>query len=156
MMPCRPYRSTKTFDHSLGLSAAFRQWRADSHCRFLHGYALRIRIEFEAFSLDARNWVVDFGSMKSLRAMLEAQFDHKTVVAEDDPQLAWFREAEQRGLCQLVVVPSVGCERFAEMVYGAAEVWLEANGYAPRCRVALVEVSEHGGNSAIYTGHREN
>lgn len=37
--------------------------------------------------------VVDFGGLKELRAILEGTFDHKTVVAADDPELAWFREA---------------------------------------------------------------
>ena len=80
-----PYKSTKTFGHELGLSSAFRQWKAQSHCRFVHGYALAVKFEFEAEELDVRNWVVDFGSLKSLRKMLEDTFDHKLLVAEDDP-----------------------------------------------------------------------
>ena len=31
------FLSTKTYGHDLGLSAAFRQWRAESHCRLIHG-----------------------------------------------------------------------------------------------------------------------
>lgn len=146
-----PYRSTKTYDHNVGLSCAFRQWRADSHCRYLHGYALAVKFVFEADELDARNWVVDFGSLKSLKGWLEDTFDHKTVVAEDDPELGLFRLMEERGLCQLRVLPAAGCEKFAEMIYGAAEVWLKDNGYAPRVRLVSVEVREHGANSAIYS-----
>lgn len=48
------YKSTKLYGHEIGLSAAFRQWRAESHCRFLHGYALAVRFEFEADELDVR------------------------------------------------------------------------------------------------------
>lgn len=143
------YASTKTYGHEIGLSAAFRQWRADSHCRFLHGYALAVRFEFETDQLDVRNWVVDFGSLKSLKGWLEALFDHKTVVAEDDPERAWFEEAHRRGICDVVFVPATGCERFAEMIFEATEVWLYDNGYAPRVRLASVEVREHGANSAI-------
>ena len=146
------YSSTKTYGHDLGLSAAFRQWRADSHCRFLHGYALSVHIEFEATELDIRNWVVDFGSLKSLKQLLQDTFDHKTLVAEDDPHMAWFQEAERLGLADVVVVPATGCERFAEMIYEGAEVWLHDNGYTPRCKVSKVEVREHGANSAIYKG----
>lgn len=144
--------STKTYGHNVGLSAAFRQWRAESHCRFLHGYSLAIRFEFEAADLDARNWVVDFGSLKSLKGWLENTFDHKTIVAEDDPEIEWFREGHKRGLLDLVVLPATGCERFAEIIFGAAEVWLADNGYSPRCRLASVEVMEHGANSAIVKG----
>jgi 6-pyruvoyl-tetrahydropterin synthase len=143
------FRSTKTYGHEAGLSCAFRQWRADSHCHFLHGYALSFRIEFEADELDERNWVVDFGGLKDFKAWLAETFDHKTVVAADDPHLDWFHEAHERGLLDLIVLPAVGCERFAELVFRRAEEWLEQRGLAPRCRVALVEVREHSGNSAV-------
>jgi len=144
------YQSTKTFGHELGLSACFRQWRAESHCRLLHGYALSIKITFEADELDSRNWVVDFGSLKSLKGLLEDTFDHKLIVAEDDPQLDDIRKLDTLGLAHVVVLPNVGCEAFAEMICGATDTWLDANGYAPRCRVVSVEVREHGANSAIY------
>jgi 6-pyruvoyltetrahydropterin/6-carboxytetrahydropterin synthase len=148
-----PFRSTKTYTHAIGLSACFRQWRAKSHCRFLHGYALQIRLEFEADRLDDNGWVVDFGSLKPLRARLEEHFDHRLLVAADDPELPWLREAHRRGIADIVVVDAVGCERFAEIVYRIATGWLyeQGSGSPPRCRVALVEVAEHGGNSAIYT-----
>lgn len=145
------YRSTKTFGHEIGLSACFRQWKAESHCRLLHGYALAIRLEFEAEELDVRNWVVDFGSLKSLKGMLEDTFDHKLLVAEDDPHKDDLCMLQGLGLAEVVVVPATGCEKFAELIYECVEVWLSDNGYAPRCRIVKVEVSEHGANSAIFT-----
>ena len=145
------YQSTKTYDHNAGFSCAFRQWRADSHCHYIHGYALKFKFIFEAKELDARNWAVDFGSLKSLKGILENNFDHKTLVASDDPEIEWFREAHKRGILDLVVVPYTGCERMAEMVYEVTEQWLVDNGYSPRCRLKSVEVSEHSGNSAIFT-----
>lgn len=144
------YRSTKTFGHDLGISAAFRQWRADSHCAQLHGYALSFRVEFEADELDERQWVVNFGALKPLRALIEQTFDHKTVIAADDPERPWFEQAQARGIVDLVVLPAVGCEKFAETVFGMAERWLKEQGLAPRCRVVSVEAREHGANSAIY------
>ena len=144
------YRSTKTFTHELGLSAAFRQWRAESHCRFIHGYALSFKVTFEAQELDVRNWVVDFGSLKTFKALLENTFDHRLLVAEDDPNLDDFKRLDMWGLAQVRVLPKVGCEAFAEYAAGALEVWLLDNGYAPRVRVVSVECMEHGANSAIY------
>lgn len=143
------YRSTKTFGHDLGLSACFRQWRADSHCHFLHGYALSIKLEFEASELDERNWVVDFGGLKSLKQQLQDLFDHKTVVAIDDPHLDFFKEGHNLGVLDLVLVDDVGCEKFAEMIFGITEQFLERAEFAPRCKVVSVEVREHGANSAI-------
>ena len=146
----RIYQSTKTYDHNAGFSCAFRQWKADSHCRFIHGYALRFDFVFETEELDCRNWAVDFGSLKSLKQVLEDNFDHKTLVAEDDPHIEWFREAHKLGILDLVEVPHTGCERMAEMVYEVTEQWLADNGYSPRCRLVSVRVSEHSGNSAIF------
>lgn len=148
------YRSTKTFGHELGLSACFRQHRADSHCRLLHGYALAVKLTFEADTLDVRNWVVDFGSLKGFKQMLQDTFDHTLLVAEDDPMLVVLADLEAFGLARIVRVPATGCEAFAELVYRTCEVWLKDNGYAPRCRVVSAEVSEHGANSAIYIGEQ--
>lgn len=146
----RIYSSTKKYDHNVGFSCAFRQWKAESHCRFLHGYALAFKFIFESEVLDVRNWIVDFGSLKSLKGVLEQNFDHKTLVASDDPEIAWFREAHKRGIIDMVEVPYTGCERVAEMVYEVTEQWLIDNGYSPRCRLSSVEVSEHTGNSALF------
>lgn len=146
------FQSTKTFGHEMGLSACFRQWRAESHCRLLHGYALAIKFVFETQDLDVRNWVVDFGSLKSLKQMLEDTFDHKLLVAADDPQMDFICSLQGMGIAEVVVVPACGCEKFAEMIYECTEQWLKDNGYAPRCRLVSVEVKEHGANSAIYIG----
>lgn len=146
----RIYKSTKTYGHEQGLSCVFRQWRAQSHCRFLHGYALKVHIEFEAGELDARRWVVDFGSLKSFKGWLENTFDHKLLIAEDDPQKGRLEALGGMNLAQIVIVPATGCEAFAELIYGGAEIWLCDNGYAPRVRVHSVTVSEHGANSATY------
>lgn len=145
------FRSTKTWGHSVGLSSCFRQWRAsNSHCRFLHGYAFEISLTFEAKELDDRNWVVDFGSFKDLKGWLQDVFDHKTLVAEDDPQIDWFREGHARGLLDIFVVPATGCERFAQMIYWAADSWMQGHDLSDRCKLISVEVREHDGNSALY------
>lgn len=147
-----PYQSTKQFGHDLGLSCCFRQWRAESHCNQLHGYAIAIRLVFEAEELDVRNWVVDFGSLKSLKQMFVDTFDHKLLVAEDDPDKDEICALAGMGIADVIVVPAVGCEKFAEYVFGATEVWLQSNGYTPRVKLISAEVREHGANSAIYTG----
>lgn len=143
--------STKTFGHNLGLSCAFRQWRADSHCHFIHGYAIQVRLVFSATELDHRNWVVDFGGLKTFKKWLEDTFDHKTLVAMDDPHLEYFKQGHAAGILDLVVVPDIGCERFAELAFHRAESWLKENGYHPRVTLESVEIREHGANSALYS-----
>jgi len=149
------FYSTKTYGHDLGISCAFRQWRADhSHCQYLHGYALSFKFTFGCADLDGRQWVQDFGGFKELKQELVDTFDHKTVIAQDDPLLEDFRKMAQLGALELTVLEHVGCERFAEYAFNLADRWLahlhplDRN---PRVWVESCEVSEHGANSAIYT-----
>jgi 6-pyruvoyltetrahydropterin/6-carboxytetrahydropterin synthase len=143
------FESTKTYNHSVGLSCCFRQWRAESHCRFLHGYALKVHFTFEASTLDARNWVVDFGSLKSLRGWLESTFDHTTLVASDDPMIDKFYQMQRDGLILMRIVPACGCEAMAYMIYQYTESWISDNGYNG-VLLRKVTVAEHEGNSASY------
>lgn len=144
------YISTKTYGHEIGLSCAFRQWKAESHCRFLHGYALRVRIEFGALVLDDKNWVVDFGGLKVLKERIAAMFDHTTVIASDDPLIHEFVKLEKQGALDLVILPATGCEFFSRYIHDITVKWLHENNYGERCKVLSVEVAEHGANSAIY------
>lgn len=149
----KAFSSGKSYVHSDGLSCTFRQWRAkDSHCRFLHGYALQVEISFYAIGgLDDRNWVINFGGMKEVKAWLEATFDHKTLVAHDDPLISTFRELATAGMIQLVNVEHVGAEAFAKMIYDWVFEWLRDEMQVDG-RVVLdqVTVREHDKNWASY------
>lgn len=150
-----PYRSTKTYTSERGYAVAYRQHRADSHCNKIHGYALGFHFEFESDDLDARNWVVDFGSLKSLKEKLDEWFDHSLLVAEDDPEFKTFEELHRKGLIKMVVVERTGCEGLARWIYDYVdEVWMPENGYANRCRIVKVEVRETPSNSASYVRNK--
>lgn len=144
------FLSTKTYGPEMGLSAVFRQWRADSHCNQLHGYALSFRFVFEASELDYRNWVVDFGGLKGLKNKLALTFDHKLVIGADDPKLQTLLELQEHGVADVMVVDAVGCEKFAELAAKYAATELELLGIDKRVKVVEVECFEHGANSAIY------
>lgn len=143
---------TKTYGHNLGLSSCFRQWRADSHCHFMHGYALSFELKFSSDTLNDRNWVIDFGSLKPVKKMLEGMFDHKTAVAKDDPKLELFQKMHDEGLIDMVVVDAVGCEAFAKLVFEWVEDWLSYGENNTRVKLVSVECREHPGNSATYFG----
>jgi 6-pyruvoyltetrahydropterin/6-carboxytetrahydropterin synthase len=147
------YQSTKIIE--LG-SCAFRQWRAThSHCRFLHGYQLKAKIWFGCSSLDERNWCVDFGGLKELKAKLQHVFDHTTTVAADDPELATFEELDRKGIIQLrVLEKGVGIERVAEVVHSIANRYIKSL-TTDRCWVDKVEVFEHEENSATFTNNED-
>ena len=159
------YQSTKLFD---GFSCCFRQWKAnDTHCKFLHGYAVSFRVIFEG-ELDYRNWVWDFGGMKRAKTLIdgmqpkqwmEYMFDHTVLVAQDDPYLFEFQmlnrdpkfegSTQNKGILQLRIVPATGAEKFAEFIYHKLNdfVKIETNG---RVKVKQVEFMEHSKNTAIY------
>lgn len=143
------YGSTKTYVHSVGLSCCFRQWRAASHCRLLHGYALRVTLDFVCYHKDPNGWVVDFGGLKEVKAFLEGSFDHAMLVAESDPKREVLEILRSQDLARIVLLPEVGCENFACYIMGEVEAWLN-NKEAYRGRVTLrkVTVAEHDGNSA--------
>lgn len=145
------YRSTKSYGHAEGLSCAFRQWRAThSHCQLMHGYALAFKFVFVAYELDKHNWCFDFGGLKPIKAWLHEMFDHKLLVAADDPAIETFRQLAEHGLAALRVVPAVGCEAIAEMVFDHVSRFV-AETTDRRVWLERVEVSEHSGNSAIYS-----
>jgi 6-pyruvoyltetrahydropterin/6-carboxytetrahydropterin synthase len=174
------YVSTKTYGNDRGLSCCFRQWRSThSHCSLLHGYSIGIKLIFESETLDDRNWVMDFGGLKAFKDWAEHMFDHTLVVAEDDPHLDMFQRMaelglqDQKGVCDLRVVPAVGCEKFSELAYREMSWILHCfqthqpyrltkgvtiETFEPRypvgqgVRLRSVEVFEHAGNSAIYEG----
>jgi len=149
------FQSTKLFD---GYSTCFRQWKAeDTHCKFLHGYAVSFRVWFEG-KLDERNWVWDFGGMKRAKNTINDMspkdyfaylLDHTTIVAEDDPHLTLFKQMHVEGIIQLRVLPATGCERFAEFLYNTINTFLEKETDG-RVRAVKVEVYEHERNAASY------
>ena len=142
------YTSTKVLE--LG-SCAFRQWRAEgTHCKFVHGYRLMAKFWFECSELDHRNWAVNFGGLKGLKAVLQNQFDHTLCVAADDPLLPFFKQLDENGGCQLrIFEDGVGIEKTAEWCFKTAKDYLEG-AYGQRCWVKKVEVWEHQENSATY------
>jgi len=150
----KKYVSTKEYKE-LG-PVAYRQWRAESHCKYLHGYALSFKFEFEADTLDARNWVVDYGSLGPLKDMLKEWFDHRLLVSEDDPMMHHFKFLESIKLAQLHILKKTGCEGIAEALYEYVnEVFLKEHGYADRVWCKRVEVREKEENMAYVTGERE-
>ena len=144
------YQSTKTYGNDRGFSCAFRQWSADSHCNLIHGYSLGFKFVFEAQELDERNWIVDFGGLKPLKAWLEDSFDHKLCLDKDDPHLEKFRELEALDLADIRIFDGVGAEKFAEHAFNFADKLIREQ-TNNRCYVVKVECAEHGANSAIYS-----
>jgi 6-pyruvoyltetrahydropterin/6-carboxytetrahydropterin synthase len=142
------YQSTKIIE--LG-SCAFRQPKAKSHCRHLHGYRLVSKIWFDCETLDENNWVMDFGGLKDLKTILEANFDHVLVIADNDPHVDLFKQVAAADAAKLLILKNgVGIERFAEHVYNLSNDFVKEK-TNNRVWVSKVEVWEHDKNSAIFS-----
>ena len=153
------FQSTKWFDN---YSVALRQHKAQhSHCKLLHGYALKFKVIFEPVNkeinsgLDDMNWVVDFGGFKDaprgngLKSWMDEMFDHTLLIEKDDPYLDFFKSAAMEGLCKLQVLDKMGAENLAKLVFDKFNDVLSKTD-AGRCKVVSVECFENEKNSAIY------
>jgi 6-pyruvoyltetrahydropterin/6-carboxytetrahydropterin synthase len=148
--------STKTY-RQIG-PVAYRQWRADSMCRFIHGYALSFHLEFECDTLDARNWCMDFGGLRPLKDKLEEWFDHTLLLAQDDPHYDDIKKLGELGIAKITEVERNGCEGIADFLYKYINgVFLPQYGQAEAERIwcCKVEVRETDANMAMRVGHRE-
>jgi len=149
------FQSTKIFD---GFSTVFRQWKAtDTHCKFLHGYAVEFKVTFEG-DLDYRNWVWDFGGMKrsktkidgmSAKEWMDYTFDHTTVIANDDLELKIFTEMDRSGIIQLRILEATGAEKFSEYIFNKLNEFVIQETDS-RVKIIRVEFSENKKNTAIY------
>ena len=144
------YKVVKTYGHDKGFSCAFRQWSADSHCSYIHGYSLGFIITLSANKLDEKNWVYDFGNFSFLENWLRDHFDHTLLVAMNDPYIDEIKSLENNKIAKIVEVSEISCERFAEMTFKFLDNHFKLNDY--NVEVLSVEVSEHPGNTAGYYG----
>ena len=160
------YVSTKNYGPEEGLSICYRQWKADRKsgktsgvytqdeipgCNALHGYAIGVYVEFECATLDARNWVCDFGALRPFKEFLKQNFDHTMLVAEDDPMFVVFENLHTLGLAKLVVVEATGCEALAKYLHTYLnEIFLPDYYPSSDIHCKKVEIRETPSNSAFY------
>lgn len=138
--------STKKF---IGFPCTHRQWKADSHCRFVHGYSRDFYVEFACKNMTEEMWVMDFGGLKEVKSWLEHMFDHTFLAAEDDPYLESFKKMNDDGIIQLRILPNAGMEGTAEFVYKKMNDMIHKS-TGGRVWITKVEVRENEKNSAFY------
>ena len=144
------FTSTKRF---IGFPCTHRQWAADSHCRFVHGYSREFYFEFKCSELTKEMWVMDFGGLKEVKSWLEYMFDHTFLAAADDPYLSEFERLDKEGVIQLRVLPNAGREGTAQLVYEKVNKMVHEMTEG-RVWVTKVEVRENEKNSAFYIAEK--
>ena len=86
-----------------GFPCCHRQWKATSHCSFLHGYDRWVELEWEG-TRNELGWVVDFGDLREVKDLLEQQFDHTTLIDPSDPFMSSFEELDKSGVISMRVM----------------------------------------------------
>ena len=146
MSQAKLFISTKRFS---GFPCTHRQWRAESHCRFVHGYSREFYFEFACNERTKEGWVVDFGGLKEIKSWLEHHFDHTFLAAADDPELETWKSLDAKGVIMLRVLPNPSMEGTAEYVYQQMNPIVQKL-TNKRAWITLVEVRENEKNSAKY------
>jgi len=142
------------------ISTSHRNWRAaDSEnrdatkCSWCHGYSRYIKFTFQG-EVDERGWVFDFGDTKFIKEWLDHNWDHKTLVSDDDPELEYLKEMDKRNILKINIIDTStgwnpGMEGCGKWVYDCINpiVLSRTNN---RVSIAKIEIWEHEGNSACY------
>jgi 6-pyruvoyltetrahydropterin/6-carboxytetrahydropterin synthase len=118
---------------------------------------MSFRFFFSTNDLDVRNWAMDYGGLKPLKALLEEWFDHTLLVAEDDPMKPELVRLGDLGLAKITFVEKTGCEGLADFLYNYVnDIFLPDYGATEAARLwcTKVEVRETDNNMAYRSGDR--
>ena len=134
------------------ISTGHRQWKDNGHCSFVHGYGRYVEFTFACKRTDHRGWVMDFGDLKDVKKWLEDEWDHRLLLAYDDPLLEDFKQLHEKGGVNLNVMPEgygPGIEDSCKYVYDKVNPMIKEKTQG-RAWVENVRIYEHEKNWADY------
>ena len=143
------YKSSKRFGP---ITTGHRQWRDKGHCSYVHGYGRYVRLTFEATELDERGWVMDFGDLKDVKSWIESEWDHRTLIAADDPVIPELKTLEEVGGINLNILPEgylPGIEESCRYLYDKLNPVIQRK-TNNRVEITRVEIWETEKNQAEY------
>ncbi len=128
------------------LPCCHRSWAKRGKRVFLHGYERTFKIEFACAETEpGTGLVLKNSSVKAVRAALQYQFDHTTLIAEDDPERDLFELLADRGVIDMRIMDTTGVEGSAAWVFDTAQriVDLATGGRVWVSRVEACESRNH-------------
>ena len=143
------YKSSKRFGP---ITTGHRQWRDKGHCSYVHGYGRYVRLTFEATELDERGWVMDFGDLRDVKSWIESEWDHRTLIAADDPVIPELKALEKVGGINLNILPKgylPGIEESCRYLYDRLNPVIQRK-TNNRVEITRVEIWETEKNQAEY------
>ena len=104
------------------LPCCHRSWANPGKRFFLHGYERAFEIEFACAETEpGTGLVVDSDALNEVRSALRYQFDHTTLIADDDPQRDLFEMMAERGVVDLRIMEHTSIEGSAAWVFDTTE-----------------------------------
>jgi len=143
------FKSSKRFGP---ITTGHRQWRDKGHCSYVHGYGRYVRLTFEATELDERGWVMDFGDLRGVKNWIEDEWDHRTLIAIDDPVIPELKALEKVGGIHLNILPEgylPGIEESCRYLYDKLNPIIQRK-TNNRVEITRVEIWETEKNQAEY------
>lgn len=120
-----PFGRTARFHmrkHFDSLPCCHRSWTNEGRPFFLHGYERTFEIEFACAQTESgTGLVLDPDALEEVRAALQKQFDHTTLIAADDPERDLFELLADRGVIDLRIMDTTGMEGSAAWVFDTVE-----------------------------------
>jgi len=95
---------------------------------------------------------MDFGDLKDVKKWIEAEWDHRVLIASDDPLLPQLKELESHGGILLNVLPDgyyPGIEESCRYLYDMISPMIQKK-TNNRVEITRVEIWEHENNSGEY------
>ena len=107
---------------------------------------------FEATELDERGWVMDFGDLRGVKNWIEDEWDHRTLIAADDPVIPELKILEEVGGINLNILPEgylPGIEESCRYLYDKLNPIIQRK-TNNRVEITRVEIWETEKNQAEY------
>jgi len=104
-------------------------------CTNNHGHSFKVKLHLEGSDLDEKDMLIDFQETKALKAWVNDNLDHVTILWEDDPLVKLLSETNNK---LLVTKKNPTSEHIAEIVLQKAQELFNNS----RVKVHCVEINE--------------
>ncbi len=107
----------------------------EGKCTNNHGHSFTVVLNLEGTGLDEKDMLIDFKETKSLKKWIDINFDHASILWEEDPLIPVFKQHNQKlYLCK----KNPTSEHIAELVLEEAKKLFENS----RIKVQSIEMNE--------------
>lgn len=104
-------------------------------CSNNHGHSYIVKLHLEGENLDEKDMLIDFKETKSLKAWIDEELDHVTMLWEGDPMIEDLRKHDNK---VLVTKKNPTAEHICEIILEKAQALFESS----NIKVACIEINE--------------